>query len=174
MPKPANFLFKGMAFTFKIRDSFSPRKNIIADIGIKHGFQILDFGCGPGAYISATEELTGPSGHIYALDAQPMAMEYVQNLCRKKTYPNVTSILSDCATGLRNASIDIVFLYDILHGLTDAKPIFHELHRVIKQSGTLSINDHHMKQEEIIEKVTSSGHFKLMEKKSRTISFSKT
>jgi ubiquinone/menaquinone biosynthesis C-methylase UbiE len=162
-----------MAFDFKIRDLFSPRKNIIADLGIKPGFQILDFGCGPGAYIPATKELIGPSGHIYALDAQPMAIEYVQDLCRKKKYSNVTSILSDRATGLLSASIDIIFLYDILHGLTDAKPIFEELHRVVKPDGIISVNDHHLQQEEIIAKVTSAGHFKLMEKKSKTISFSK-
>jgi len=174
MPKPANFLFRMMAFDFKIRDLFSPRKNIIADLGIKPGFQILDFGCGPGAYIPAAEELTGPSGHIYALDAQPMAIEYVQDLCRKKKYSNVTSILSDRSTGLRSASIDIIFLYDILHGLIDSKPILEELHRVVRPDGILSVNDHHLQQEEIIAKVTSAGYFKLMEKKSKTISFSKT
>ncbi len=134
---------------------------------------ILDFGCGPGAYIPATEELIGPSGHIYALDAQPMATEYVQDLCRKKKYANVTSILSDRATGLRNESIDIVLLYDILHGLIDAEPIFEELHRVLKTDGTLSINDHHMQQEEIVARVTKSGLFKLAGKKSKTTAFSK-
>jgi ubiquinone/menaquinone biosynthesis C-methylase UbiE len=173
MPKPANSLFRMMAFDFKIRDLLSPRKNIIADLGIKPGVQLLDFGCGPGAYIPATEKLTGTSGHIYALDAQPMAIEYVQDLCRKKKYSNVTSILSDRATGLRSASIDIIFLYDILHGLTDPKPIFEELHRVVRPDGILSVNDHHLQQEEIIAKVTSAGYFKLMGKKSKTISFSK-
>jgi ubiquinone/menaquinone biosynthesis C-methylase UbiE len=163
-----------MAFDFRIRDLFSPRKNIIADIGIKPGARILDFGCGPGAYIPAAEELTGPSGHIYALDAQPMAIEYVQELCRKRKFSNVTSILSDRATGLPAASIDVIFLYDILHALTDAKPIFKELHRVLKPNGILSVNDHHMKHEAIIARVTAAGYFKLMERKSKTIAFART
>ena len=171
MPKPANFLFRVMAFDFRIRDLVSPRKNIVADVGVRPGANILDFGCGPGAYIPATEELIGPSGHIYALDAQPMATEYVQELCRKKKYLNVTSILSDRATGLPAASIDVIFLYDILHGLADAKPIFEELHRVVKPEGILSVNDHHLQQEEIIARVTATGHFKLAEKKSKTIAF---
>jgi ubiquinone/menaquinone biosynthesis C-methylase UbiE len=173
MPKPANTQFRGMAFTFKIRDFFSPRKNIIADVGIKTGDRILDFGCGPGAYIPGTEELIGPSGHIYALDAQPVATEYVQELCRKKKYSNVTSILSDCATGLPSASIDIIFLYDILHGLTDSGPIFEELHRMLKAGGILSVNDHHMNQEDIVARVTKSGLFKPAGKKSKTIAFSR-
>jgi ubiquinone/menaquinone biosynthesis C-methylase UbiE len=174
MPKPSNARFSMMALTFKMRDLFSPRNNIIADVGIKPGGRILDFGCGPGAYIPATEKLTGPSGHIYALDAQPMAIEYVQELCRKRKFSNVTSILSDCATGLPAASIDIIFLYDILHGLADVKPIFEELHRVLKPGGILSVNDHHMKHEAIIVRVTAAGYFKLMEKKSKTIAFTRT
>ena len=173
MPKPAKARFKGMAFTFKIRDFFSPRKNVIADVGIGPGHSILDFGCGPGAYIPAAEKLIGPSGHIYALDAQPMAIEYVQTLCRKHRYSNVTSILTDCSTGLRKDSIDIIFLYDILHGLTNAGPIFEELHRVVKAGGILSVNDHHLQQEELVAKVTASGHFKLAEKKSKTTAFSR-
>jgi ubiquinone/menaquinone biosynthesis C-methylase UbiE len=171
MTKPANSQFRGMAFTFNIRNFFRPRKNIIADLGIKTGDSILDFGCGPGAYIPGTEELIGPSGHIYALDAQPMATEYVQELCRKKKYSNVTSILSDRATGLISASVDVIFLYDILHGLTDAKPIFEELHRVVKPGGILSVNDHHLQQEGIISRVTATDHFKMAEKKSKTIAF---
>jgi ubiquinone/menaquinone biosynthesis C-methylase UbiE len=174
MAKPANFRFSMMALTFKIRDLFSPRNSIIADVGIKPGARILDFGCGPGAYIPAAEELTGPSGHIYALDAQPMAIEYVQELCRKRKFSNVTSILSDRATGLPAASIDVIFLYDILHALTDAKPIFKELHRVLKPNGILSVNDHHMKHEAIIARVTAAGYFKLMERKSKTIAFART
>ena len=102
-----------------------------------------------------------------------MATEYVQELCRKRKYANVTSVLSDQATGLPNASIDVIFLYDILHGLTDAKPIFEELHRVLKTDGTLSINDHHMQQEEIVARVTNSGLFKLAVRKSKTTAFSK-
>jgi ubiquinone/menaquinone biosynthesis C-methylase UbiE len=174
MSKPANARFSMMALTFKMRDFFSPRNSIIADAGIKPGSRILDFGCGPGAYIPATEELTGPSGHIYALDAQPMAIEYVQELCRKRKLSNVTSILSDRATGLPAASIDIIFLYDILHALTNAKPIFEELYRVLKPDGILSVCDHHMKHEDIIAKVTAAGRFKLTERKSKTIAFART
>jgi ubiquinone/menaquinone biosynthesis C-methylase UbiE len=173
MPKPANSLFRVMAFDFKIRDLFSPRKNIIADVGIKTGDNVLDFGCGPGAYIPATEELVGPVGHICALDAQPLAIEYVQDLCRKRRYSNVTSVLSECSTGLAGESIDIIFLYDILHGLTDAKSIFEELHRVLKAGGILSVNDHHLQQEDLISRVTAAGHFKLAEKKSKTTAFSR-
>lgn len=173
MLKTANFLFRFMSFGFKIRDIFSPRKNIISDIGIRPGFRVLDFGCGPGAYIPAAESLIGKTGHIYALDAQPLATEYVQAFCRKNKLSNVTSIMSDCATGLRGNSIDIIFLYDVLHGLSYKQRVLHELHRVLKEDGILSVNDHHLMCEEIIKEVTATDNFKFHENKSKSLSFSK-
>ena len=50
MDKPiSNFHFKFMSFGYKFRDGFSPRKDILKEVGIKPGFHVLDYGCGPGA-----------------------------------------------------------------------------------------------------------------------------
>ena len=43
----SNLWFRLMAAESKIRDALKPRKNIIKEVGIKHGFKVLDFGCGP-------------------------------------------------------------------------------------------------------------------------------
>jgi hypothetical protein len=50
-----------MAFTFKIRDFFRPRRDIVKEVGIKEGFHVLDYGCGPGSYVTAVAELVGNS-----------------------------------------------------------------------------------------------------------------
>jgi ubiquinone/menaquinone biosynthesis C-methylase UbiE len=54
--------FRAMAFTFKIRDFFSPRRDIAKEAGIKEGHYVLDFGCGSGSYVLAVAELVGKSG----------------------------------------------------------------------------------------------------------------
>jgi ubiquinone/menaquinone biosynthesis C-methylase UbiE len=169
-----DFLFKVMSLEFKIRDLFSPRVNLIADIGLKAGDKVLDFGCGPGAYVPAVEDLVGPAGYIYALDAQPLAVQTVQDLSRKKKLANITTILSDRATGLPGNSIDIILLYDILHGLETPGLIMEELYRVLKPQGILSVNDHHLEGSEIIERVTSSGLFNLKQALPRSHNFQKS
>jgi ubiquinone/menaquinone biosynthesis C-methylase UbiE len=63
-----NFDFKLMAFGFKIRDFFGPRKDIMKEVGLKEGFHVLDYGCVSGSYIMPVAELVGKSGKIYALD----------------------------------------------------------------------------------------------------------
>jgi len=48
-----------MSFGYKFRDFFLPRRNILDEVGIKEGFHILDYGCGPGGYVAAASKLVG-------------------------------------------------------------------------------------------------------------------
>ncbi len=85
MDKPtSNFHFKFMSFGYKFRDFFLPRKNILKEVGVKPGFHVLDYGCGPGGYIIAAAEFVGKSGKIYALDIHPLAIQMVQSIASKK------------------------------------------------------------------------------------------
>lgn len=169
----SNREFRIMALEFKIRDLLNPRKNIIKETGIKEGFQVLDYGCGPGSYIPSTAELVGKTGRIYALDINPLAIKMVKKIAAKKQLQNVETILSDCKTGLPDNSIDVVLLYDTFHDLTDQNAVLNELHRVLKPNGILSFNDHHMEENEILSEITGDGLFTLAKKGEHTFSFAK-
>ena len=172
MDKPmSNFDFQFMSVGYEFRDFFLPRKNILKEVGIEPGFQVLDFGCGPGSYIIPLAELVGESGKVYALDIHPLAIQKVQNIALKKQLTNVETILSDCRTGLLDNSLDAVLLYDAFHHLSDPDVILKELHRVLKPVGILSFSDHHMKENKIVYKVTNGGLFSLSRKGRRTYSF---
>lgn len=174
MDKPmSNLHFKLMSFGYRFRDLVLPRKNILEEVGIRPGFHVLDYGCGPGAYITAASELVGKSGRIYALDIHPLAIQRVQSIASKKQLTNVETICSDCETGLPDKSVDVVLLYDTFHDLGDPHGVLEELHRVLKPDGILSFSDHHMKDDEILLKVTGKGLFKLSRKGRRAYSFSK-
>ncbi len=169
-PKP-NFDFKLMSFCYKFRDFFLPRMNILKEVGIRPGFHVLDYGCGPGSYIFPLAELVGESGKIYALDIHPLAIQRVQSIASKKQLSNVETICSDCKTGLPDNSIDVVLLYDTFHDLSEPNGVLEELHRVLKPNGILSFSDHHMKEEEIVSKVTNEDLFRLSRKGKKTYSF---
>jgi ubiquinone/menaquinone biosynthesis C-methylase UbiE len=165
--------FRMMAFTFKIRDFFRTRRDIVKEVGLKEGFHVLDYGCGPGSYVQAVAELIGKSGKIYALDINPVATKMVKKIALKKQLPNVETILSDCNTGLPDDSIDVVMLYDTFHDLVDQNRVLEELHRVLTPNGILSFSDHHMEENEILPKITENGLFRLLRKGERTYSFVK-
>jgi len=165
--------FRLMSLTYRFRDFFRPRINILREVGIKPGFHVLDYGCGPGGYVIPLAELVGKSGRIYALDVHPLAVQRVQSIVTKGQLTNVETVCSDCKTGLPDSSVDAVLLYDTFHDLSKPNEVLAELHRVLKPNGILSFNDHHMTESEIISKVTDTGLFRLSRKAERAYSFIK-
>jgi len=168
-----NLAFRFMSFGFVFRDLFSPRRNILNEVGIRPGFHVLDYGCGPGSYSIVAAEMVGATGKVYALDIHPLAIHRVQNIASKKKLANVETICSDCKTGLPSNSVDVVLLYDTFHTLTNKDGVLQELHRVLKPNGILSFSDHHTKEDRIMSKVTDGGLFRLSAKGRRTYSFSR-
>lgn len=160
-----------MSFSFKLRDLIKPRGNIIKEVGIQPRFQVLDFGCGPGGYILPVAKLVGATGKIFALDVNPAAILAVKSLAMKHKLTNVETILSDSATGLPGASVNIVLLYDVLHHLKNLDNILAELRRILKPDGILSVSDHHLEEEDVTSKITSTGLFRLS-RKGKTFNFS--
>ena len=163
--------FKGMTLLFAVRDLIVPPEIKLEEAGLKPGFSILDYGCGPGGYTFAAAERTGPSGKVYALDILPFAVQRIHRLALKKGLRNVEGICSDCRTGLNDGSIDLVMLYDVYHDLSNGKAVLKELHRVLKPGATLSFSDHHMNHERILTEVTGTNLFRLSERGKRTYPF---
>ncbi|MFX0141161.1 MAG: class I SAM-dependent methyltransferase [Candidatus Hodarchaeota archaeon] len=168
-----NINFRGMAFLFKIRDKFHPPIKKVQKAGIKVGDFILDYGCGPGGYTIAAAEIVGVSGKVYAADIHPLAIKKVQIKANKKKLKNVETILTKCKTNLEDNSIDVILCFDVLHGINDKDCILKEFYRVLKLRCIFSFDDHHMKENEIIETITSTGLFKLIEKNEKQYNFTK-
>jgi ubiquinone/menaquinone biosynthesis C-methylase UbiE len=169
-PEP-DLHYRFMALGYRFRDFLLPRMHVLKEAGIRPGFHVLDYGCGPGSYVAPLANLVGESGKIYALDIHPIAIQMVQRIVLKKVLKNVETIHSDCATGLDNNLIDVVLLYDTYHNLSDSESVLTELHRVLKPEGLLSFSDHHMKEDEILSGITETGLFKLWEKGKKTYRF---
>ena len=160
-----------MSLAFKVRDLMIPRTRVLREAAIPSGAKVLDYGCGPGSYARPLAGIVGPKGHIYALDANPLAIKATERLVRRNQIQNLTTILSDCDTGLPDASVDVALLYDILHHLPQPEKVLRELHRVLKPGGLLSCSDHHLKDADIVKAVTGSGWFSLRARGQKTHSF---
>jgi len=171
--KQSNIDFRFMSFFFNIRDKFHPPIKKIRKANIKQGEIVLDYGCGSGSYTIAAVEKIGPNGKVIAADIHPLALEKVRKKAEKTGYTNIETIQTDCATGLDDESIDRIICFDVIHGIPNKNDILKEFHRVLKPNSTLSFDDHHMNEDEIIDFITSKGLFKLAEKKDKQYNFIK-
>ena len=170
--KPMNVLnYIAMCFILIVRDLFYPPKEIFYELPIKHGYKILDYGCGPGSYSIAAAELLEGTGMVYALDLHPFAIEDVRQAVEKRKLSNIQTILSDCKTGLPSNSVDMVLLNYVFNDLKNPDQILEELFRVLKPQGILSFSEFSLKK--ISHKVSENGLFKVVIKGRKTYSFVK-
>jgi len=138
-------------------------------VGVKKGQIVLDFGCGEGHYSLPAAKVVGEKGRIFALDKDRKALNQLVKLIKKNNIKNIEIIKEKSKTTLENNCADFILCYDVIHYLKDRKVIYHELYRVLRSKGILSLypkhhrNDYplmelaHMKLEDIIKEVEEAG-----------------
>jgi len=162
-----------MTLSFMVRDLLFPPEKILREAGVKPGFCVLDFGCGPGSYTLAASHLVGEKGLVYALDMNPLAIRRVKRIASNRKLANIRTILSDCETGLPDESVDLILLYDTYHELKEPRRVLAELHRVLKPEGFLSFSDHHLSESRMVTELTDIGFFRFVRKGKKTCTFTK-
>ncbi len=162
-----------MSLIFWLRDKVVPPLQVLNEVGIEPGYFVLDFGCGPGGFTIAAAELVGTHGKVFAADIHPLAIKKVKRKARRRKMDHIQTIRTDCETGIKSGTIDVVLFYDTFHSLDYPEKILAELHRILKTGRTMSFSDHHLEEEEIIESITGSGHFNLIRRTSETYIFKK-
>ncbi|RME08371.1 MAG: methyltransferase domain-containing protein, partial [Aquificota bacterium] len=67
---------------------FDPQKTL-REFGLRKGMRVLDVGTGAGFYLPYLSEAVGPEGRVYAIDIEPLAVEYASNKVRSLGLSNV-------------------------------------------------------------------------------------
>ena len=112
---------------------FSNPDEILATLGVKRGYSVLEIGCGPGRYTFGASRIVGSAGKVYAFDDNPHAIQYLWDRLIKNDIPNVVAEQRNaCDTGLHDSSIDFAFLFGAPR-TSDAMPrLVAEIARVLK------------------------------------------
>ncbi|MEA1964631.1 MAG: class I SAM-dependent methyltransferase [Candidatus Aerophobetes bacterium] len=141
-------------------------ERVLKEVGIKKAHTILDFGCGAGTYSLPAAKIVGEEGRIFALDKSRVKLN---ELIRKAESAGLENIRIMETSGelkipLRERSIDVVLLYDILHSyyfsLSGRRKLLKEVYRVLKLDGLLSVYPEHMKLKGIIQEIEKTNfHF---------------
>jgi len=152
-----NFVFRLMAFIFWIVDIFYPFEKHISGFGIKEGFTVVDYGCGPGRYIKGVSVLVGEMGKVYAVDIHELAIKSVRKRIDKYNLKNVEPVLaSGYSCNINDEVADVIYVMDTFHMIKDPVQFLKELHRIAKKDGLLVIDDGHQLRIETKTKIAAS------------------
>lgn len=100
---------------------------------------VAEFGCGYGTFTVPAAQAV--SGNFYAFDIEPDLITQLQRRAAQLQLANLLPIQRDFVeqgTGLANASVDHVMLYNILH-LEAPVTLLREAKRILRPSGVVSV-----------------------------------
>ena len=138
------------------------------------GMTVVDYACGPGRYTIPAAQMVGPTGKVYAVDIQPLAIDIVKREAAKNNLTNVETLLIDSFnTGLPDATADIVLLIDAITPIKDRIPLLKEIHRLLKHPGFLFMDSSHMTVSQAQTIVQETGLFDLAKADGREIVWGK-
>jgi ubiquinone/menaquinone biosynthesis C-methylase UbiE len=161
-----DFAFRMMKLFFIFYYFFKPAIKKLRKFGILPGTTIIDYGCGTGACIKAASELAGPSGIVYAVDVHEMAIEAVGKLVKKYNLTNVRTILTDGKrSDIKDDTADLIYALDMFHMVKETDVFLKELCRITKPNGILILEDGHQPRSATIDKILSSGSWKIIDER---------
>jgi SAM-dependent methyltransferase len=106
------------------------------------GMSVADVGAGRGELTVALAAELGSSGHVYATDIDPEALEQIRTRVAAADLRNVTILQARARdTGLPTGCCDAVVLRRVYHHLSDPAATNLDLLRALRPGGVLAIID---------------------------------
>ena len=108
-----DFIFRMMVYFMRIEDIFVDPRRLLSKIPLKQGMTVVDYACGPGRYTISVAEIVGPSGIVYAVDNQHLAIDMTGKKAEIHSLTNIHPILLDSFnTRIPDSVADVVLLID--------------------------------------------------------------
>jgi ubiquinone/menaquinone biosynthesis C-methylase UbiE len=124
---------------------FSDPAKIVEQCSIQAGMDIADFGSGSGFYSLAGARALASTGRVYAVDAQKDLLTKLKNVAVRDGIYNIEVIWGDVekmnGTKLRDSSIDLVFMCNLLFLVEDKDTTIKEAKRILKPGGKVVFVD---------------------------------
>jgi len=120
---------------------FMKPDEVLENLDIQKDMQVADFGCGAGYFTIPLAMRVGKRGVVYAIDVQSAALESVQGRAKMYSLLNIETIRANLekegGSGLKDDSVDMVILANILFQSRHKDAILKEAGRVLKKTGTI-------------------------------------
>jgi ubiquinone/menaquinone biosynthesis C-methylase UbiE len=153
--------------------SKSKSERIIESLQIQEGYTIADMGSGGGYFTLKFARKVGRTGKVYAIDTRLKYLDFIRRQAEQEGMDNITFVLAtEDGMALSEVALDLIFVRNVFHHLTEPGKYFHNLKRFLKPSGKVAIIDHkpkggfsfvslfkhHTPEELIVQEMESAGY----------------
>jgi len=115
----------------------------VAALKLKGGEIVADVGAGSGAFEARLSQAVSPSGTVYAVDVDQGLLDAIQKRATEARLPNVKTVLGQFTDpALPTRSVDLAFIYDVLHHIEDRATYMKNLARYLKPTGRIAVIDY--------------------------------
>jgi len=112
---------------------------VIAQMDLKQGETIADFGCGTGYFSIPLAQKIGEEGKVYSLDVVPEKLEAVESQAKTLGLTNLViqrvNLENKEGSKLKAESVDWVIMKDVLFQNKEKNNMLEEAKRVLKPGG---------------------------------------
>jgi arsenite methyltransferase len=160
-------------FNRKASDPKNRPDQIIETLALRPGQNIADIGAGGGYFSLRFSEAVGSEGKVYAVDTDRKSLNFLANEAEKRVFTNIETVLvTEGRLHLPERSLDLAFIRNTYHHLTDRVQYFARLACLLKPSGRVAIVEyrratslsfrglfkHYVPQEHIVDEMQKAGY----------------
>ncbi|MGA8044571.1 MAG: methyltransferase domain-containing protein [Terracidiphilus sp.] len=124
------------------RLTWLPPAEVVKALHVHTGEAIADVGAGTGYFALPLAKAVGPSGIVFAVDAQPEMLDLLRVKLASLVKHNIRFVHAEADdTGLPDDTCDLVFLANIWHEFDNRALVLEEAQRILKADGRIAILD---------------------------------
>nr|MDO8133342.1 class I SAM-dependent methyltransferase [Candidatus Njordarchaeum guaymaensis] len=126
----------------RFRKKLQGTKHIMDALNLRSGMVLLEVGCGPGTFTIDVAKRIGPNGVVHAVDVEPRMIKRLEEKMRRQKVRNIARhVASAYELPLEDSSVDTAFMIAVSAEIPDPVRAFHEIRRVLRPGGILSISE---------------------------------
>jgi len=120
------------------REEWQQPERVVEALGLTPGEAVADLGAGSGYFTVRLARAVGPTGKVYAVDVEQAMLDYLTRRAKQEQLANIQPVLAGAHDPrLPPASVDVIFICDTLHHISDRATYYPLLLRALKPGGRL-------------------------------------
>lgn len=125
------------------RDEWQKPHEVIRALGLEPDAVVADIGAGTGYFTMRLAHMAS-RGRVYAVDAEPDMVAYLERRARESGLANVRVVQASGDDPRLPEKADVILFVDVYHHIADRERYFARLRNALKAGGRLAIVDFRM------------------------------